>query len=88
MEKYSLDSPRNTALVEGGSSATLEAISSNLSEGQARPSIPGKMSQQGNQPPNQVGRAGSLNPLPKLPVGRHPDYLEDWFSLPSRALTG
>jgi len=88
MEKYSLDSPRNTALVEGGSSAALEAISSNLSEGQARPSIPGKMSQQGNQPPNQVGRDGSLNPLPKLPVGRHPDYLEDWFSLPSRALTG
>ena len=88
MEKYSLHSPRNRALVQGGSSAALEAIPSNLSEGQARLSIHGKMSQQGNQPLNQVGRAGSLNPLPKLPVGRHPDYLEAWFSLPSRALTG
>ena len=87
MEKYSLDSLRNTALVEGGPSAALEAIPSNLSEGQARLSIPGKMSLQGNQAPNQVGRAGSLNPLPMLPVGRHSDYLEDWFSLPSRALT-
>ena len=86
MEKYSLHSPRNRALVQGGSSAALEAIPSNLSEGQARLSIHGKMSQQGNQPLNQVGRAGSLNPLPKLPVGRHPDYLEAWFSLPSRAL--
>lgn len=88
MEKSSLHSPRNTALVQGGSSAALEAIPSNLSEGQARLSIHGKLSQQGNQPPNQVGRAVSLNPLPKIPVGRHPDYLEAWFSLPSRALTG
>lgn len=31
------------------------------------------LSQQGNQPPNQVG-AVSLNPLPKIPVDRHPDY--------------
>ena len=63
MEKYSLDSPRNTALVEGGSSAALEAISSNLSEGQARPSIPGKMSQQGNQPPNQANAFAAAIPV-------------------------
>jgi len=38
MEKYSLDSPRNTALVEGGSSAALEAISSNQGSRERGPS--------------------------------------------------
>lgn len=72
MEKYSLDSPRNTPLVEGGSSAALEAIPSNLSEGQARLSIPGKMSQQGNQPPGPDGEGWLSEPTAQAPSGQTP----------------